>query len=94
MKIRLEGGKDKVMFLTKDDLSSPSTMKIKEDEAFDPWDQHGTRFRSSAVMMCSSARRVDATEWLDQLGLPVPWWHGFGPVRSSLPSSVLVLSQQ
>jgi hypothetical protein len=37
----LDGGKDKVMFLTKADLSSPSTMKIKEEEAFDPWEQHG-----------------------------------------------------
>ena len=90
----LEGGKDKVMFLTKDDLSSPSTIKMKEDEAFDPWDQHGTRSRSSAVMMRSSSARVNATEWLDQLGLPVPGWHGLGPMRSSLSSSILVLSQQ
>lgn len=37
----LGNGKDKVMFLTKDDLSSPSTIKHKEDEAFDPWEQHG-----------------------------------------------------
>lgn len=31
------------MFLTKDDLSSPSTIKQKEDEGFDPWDQHGKK---------------------------------------------------
>lgn len=90
----LEGGKDKVMFLTKDDLSSPSTMKIKEEEPFDPWEQHGRRCRSSDVMMCSSSRRIDATEWLDQLGLPVSWRHGLGPVWSRLSSSILVLSQQ
>lgn len=40
----LDNGKDKVMFLTKDDLSSPSTIKQKEDEGFDPWDQHGILF--------------------------------------------------
>ncbi|UJR15493.1 hypothetical protein I4U23_002436 [Adineta vaga] len=34
-------GKDKVMFLTKDELSSPSTIKLKEDEQFDTWEQHG-----------------------------------------------------
>ncbi|CAF1287790.1 unnamed protein product [Adineta ricciae] len=34
-------GKDKIMFLTKDDLSSPSTIRHKEDEAFDPWEPHG-----------------------------------------------------
>ena len=38
----LDNGKDKVIFLTKDDLNSPSTIKQKEDETFDPWDQHGT----------------------------------------------------
>lgn len=32
------------MFLTKDDLSSPSTIKPKEDEGFDPWEQHGKLF--------------------------------------------------
>jgi hypothetical protein len=37
----LDNGKDKVMFLTKDDLSSPSAIKQKEDEGFDPWEQHG-----------------------------------------------------
>ncbi|CAF0800496.1 unnamed protein product [Rotaria sp. Silwood1] len=36
-----DSGKDKVMFLTKDDLSSPSTIKHKEDEPFDSWEQHG-----------------------------------------------------
>ncbi|CAF1405931.1 unnamed protein product [Adineta steineri] len=36
-----DNGKHKVMFLTKDDLSSPSTIKPKEDETFDPWEQHG-----------------------------------------------------
>jgi hypothetical protein len=40
----LGDGKDKVMFLTKDDLSSPSTIKQKEDEGFDPWEQHGLFF--------------------------------------------------
>lgn len=30
------------MFLTKDDLRSPSTIKRKEDEGFDPWEQHGS----------------------------------------------------
>ena len=40
----LDNGKDKVMFLTKDDLSSPSTLKQKEDEGFDPWEQHGLIF--------------------------------------------------
>lgn len=33
------------MFLTKDDLSSPSTIKQKEDETFDPWEQHGMWFQ-------------------------------------------------
>jgi hypothetical protein len=32
------------MFLTKDDLSSPSTIKQKEDDTFDPWEQHGILF--------------------------------------------------
>ncbi|CAF1136785.1 unnamed protein product [Rotaria sordida] len=36
-----DDGKDKVIFLTKNDLSSPSTIKTKEDEPFDPWEQHG-----------------------------------------------------
>ncbi len=40
----LDNGKDKVMFLTKDDLSSPSTIKLKDDEGFDPWEQHGLSF--------------------------------------------------
>ena len=44
MIVNLDKGKDKVMFLTKDDLSSPSTIKPKADEGFDPWDQHGLPF--------------------------------------------------
>jgi hypothetical protein len=40
----LDKEKDKVMFLTKADLNSPSTIKQKEDEAFDPWEQHGMHF--------------------------------------------------
>jgi hypothetical protein len=41
LNVFLGNGKDKVMFLTKDDLSSPSLIKQKEDEGFDPWEQHG-----------------------------------------------------
>ncbi|CAF2990227.1 unnamed protein product [Rotaria socialis] len=39
--VKPENGKDKVMFLTSNDLSSPSAIKLKDDEQFDPWEQHG-----------------------------------------------------
>ncbi|CAF1425191.1 unnamed protein product, partial [Didymodactylos carnosus] len=34
-------GKDKVIFLTESDLNVPSKIKQKNEEAFDPWEQHG-----------------------------------------------------
>jgi hypothetical protein len=52
----LGNGKDKVMFLTKDDLSSPSLIKQKEDQGFDPWEQHGLFVFSSNL--CRSVNQM------------------------------------
>ena len=60
----LDDGKDKVMFLTKDDLSTPSRIKLREDEGFDPWDQHGTSLRSFLSSHCGRFR-FDTAERCD-----------------------------
>ncbi len=62
----LDNGKDKVMFLTKDDLSSPSTIKQKEDEKFDPWEQHGIYFPNFKIRTFSIiVQRFNFTKWFN-----------------------------
>ena len=63
--ICLANGKDKVMFLTKDDLSSPSAIKIRETEEFDPWEQQGTSSLTSHHEKRICRFRCHAAEWCD-----------------------------
>lgn len=77
----LDNGKDKVMFLSKDELSSPSTVKQKQDEGFDPWDQHGTfrQHKSTLIFFFFFLLKVSSYPTVRSIGIvhvSVEWLPG------------------